>query len=373
MTAVEKLQAFYRITPDAPILQTEFGYYCWDRWKAQGYVSDDTDKAALFHFDESPVYTLSGLGGCEAEFCPKFEVKVLEDRGAHELVQDKAGRGVLYFKGRRDGFMPEYVTHPVEDLASWTKNCLWRMNPDSPERYANLSGTAAGMKAAQSSGMLIRQYMVGGYMYLRSLMGPEGLLYMFYDDPELVHACMKAWFELSDRVTAWYQQFADIDELQFDEDICYKSGSLISPDMIREFLFPYYQQLITNVARRNRQKTPYHEPGKVLSQLATDGNFYGVIDLYREIGFSFFAPVEAAAGMDVVELRKRYPEIQISGGFDKRVLASGKDAIDREIERIMPFMKHAGGYYPTCDHGVPEEVPFEDYLYYRERMAEYGC
>ena len=33
-------------------------------------------------------------------------------------------------------------------------------------------------------------------------------------------------------------------------------------------------------------------------------------------------------------------------------------------------MVERGGYYPTCDHGVPDNVRFEDYLYYRKRMCE---
>jgi hypothetical protein len=62
----------------------------------------------------------------------------------------------------------------------------------------------------------------------------------------------------------------------------------------------------------------------------------------------------------------------MSGGFDKRIMAAGKDAIDREIDRIMPVMKERGGYIPTCDHGVPEEVSFENYLHYRKRMLEFA-
>ena len=372
MNSVEKLQAFYKITPNAPILQREFSFYCLDRWKAEGYLNEKTDLDKLFMYDENPVYTLNGLGGCEAEFCPKFDEIILEDRGAYELVQDTAGREVLYFKGRRNGFMPEYVAHPVADMKSWEEKCLWRMDPEAKERLALLESNASGMHQAVLDGKLIRQYMVGGYMYLRSLMGPEGILYMFYDDPELVHECMKAWLKLSDRVTAWYQQYEDIDELQFDEDICYKVDSLISPDMIKEFLFPYYQQLLTNVARRNKRKTQYHCPGTVHAQLATDGHFTSVLELYKGIGFDFFAPVEVAAGLDVVEIRKAYPDILLSGGFDKRILAAGKEAIDREVDRIMPFMKSQGGYYPTCDHGVPEEVSFENYIHYRKRMVEFG-
>jgi uroporphyrinogen-III decarboxylase len=67
-----------------------------------------------------------------------------------------------------------------------------------------------------------------------------------------------------------------------------------------------------------------------------------------------------------------YPDLLISGGFDKRIMAEGKDAIDREIERIMPAMRKRGGYLPTCDHGVPEEVSFENYMHFRKRMLEYS-
>jgi hypothetical protein len=41
------------------------------------------------------------------------------------------------------------------------------------------------------------------------------------------------------------------------------------------------------------------------------------------------------------------------------------------VERIMPAMKARGGYIPTSDHGVPEEVPFEDYLYFRQQMVQF--
>jgi hypothetical protein len=53
------------------------------------------------------------------------------------------------------------------------------------------------------------------------------------------------------------------------------------------------------------------------------------------------------------------------------VLASGRGAIDEMIDRIMPVMKKRGGYIPTSDHGVPEEVSFDDYVHFRNRLREY--
>ena len=201
-------------------------------------------------------------------------------------------------------------------------------------------------------------------MYLRSLVGPEGALYMFYDQPDLVHDIMRVWFELADAVIAYHQQEVVLDELFLAEDICYNHGLLVSPDMVREFLFPYYQQLITNIKARNRNR-------KLFIKIDTDGNCDEAIPLYKEIGMEILMPFEVAAGSDVVEVRKQYPDLLICGGIDKRILAAGKEAIKREVDRIMPFMKKHGGYMPTCDHGVPEEVDFEDYVYYRELMAGY--
>jgi hypothetical protein len=104
----------------------------------------------------------------------------------------------------------------------------------------------------------------------------------------------------------------------------------------------------------------------------TDGFSDMAIPLYRELGLTYLSPFEVASGCDVVRTGIEYPDLCISGGFDKRILAQNVDAIDREIDRIMPTMKKRGGYFPTCDHGVPEEVSFENYMHYRTRMLEYA-
>ena len=362
-----KMRDFYAMKKDAPIYQAEFGYYVLDRWIREGHIAEGEDLGALFGFDPPGKYSLGGLGWCEAELVPKFEEAVLEDRGDYELVRDTAGRSVLYFKGRRNGFMPEYAGHPVKDMDSWEREIKWRMEPRTPERLAALERDAEKALDAAARGHIICQSVIGGYMYLRSLMGPLELIYMFYDDPALIHACMETWFGLADFVTAEHQRRLTLDELFLAEDICYKTGPLISPDMMREFLFPYYKRLIENIRKRQLDK------GRTLHiQIDTDGNAPSVIKLYQEIGMDYMSPFEAAAGCDVVELRRQYPELLMRGGIDKRILAAGADAIDRELERVIPFMRRHGGYIPTSDHGVPEEVAFADYMHYRKRMLELG-
>lgn len=357
---------FYNMKPGAGFYQREFGFYSLEKWQEHEGLDQNADLSKLFGFDPEGRVDLFGLGWCEAGFEPVFETKVLEDRGEYELVQDFAGRSVLCFKGRRNGFMPEYVDHPVKDMKTWEERCLWRMNPRSEERDRQMNEYLPKVVEKAKQGMFVGQSLVGGYMYLRSLMGPEELLYMFYDDPELVHACMQTWLELADSVIERHQKEVNIDELFIAEDICYNHGPLISPDMIREFLVPYYQQLLTNTARRQLDKAR-----KLHFQVDTDGLCEPVIELYRTLGMTHMSPFEVASGCDVLRTGKQYPDLRISGGIDKRILATTPDEIDKMVEQIFPAMRARGGYLPTCDHGVPEEVSLSNYLHFRKRCLEY--
>ncbi len=369
--SVKKLKDFYAIRPDAPIYQKEFGFYVLDRWVKEGYLKPRGEEAdydaylrKVFGFDEPAIYYLQGLGWCEAAFLPRFEEKVLEDRGEHELVQDFAGRSVLVFKGRRSGFMPEYLDHPVKDRYSWEANVQWRLLPDAPGRMEKAREDAKKAREAQERGEVVVQQSIGGYMYLRSLMGPSELLYQFYDNPKLIHSCMETWLNLADAVTAEHQKSVSFDELFLAEDICYNHGCLISPEMMKKFLFPYYRQLIERIQKRNRGR-------RLHIQIDTDGRADDVIDLYREIGMDYMSPFEAAAGCNLIAVSERYPNLLLSGGIDKRKIAEGGDALRRYLDSLMPPLRRRGGFIPTCDHGVPEETPFEHYMLYRSLMKEY--
>jgi len=364
--AAKLLRDTYAITPGAPFIQKEFGYYCMENWAEQG-MPQDVPRAELFGFSPNANIRIEGLGWCEAAFVPHFEEKILEDRGEHELVQDKWGRHVLCFKGRRSGFMPEYVDHPVKDMKTWVEDCKWRLDPSEATRYKNIPAAMENIMPGIAEGNLVTQRMVGGYMYLRSLIGPGDLLYKFYDEPELIHDCMQTWLELGQAVISRHQEYVTLDEFFIGEDICYNHGPLISPDMIHEFLFPYYQQLISSIKERQIDKSRH-----LHFQVDTDGWCTPTIPIYQELGCDVMSPFEVASGCDVVEIGKQYPDLLMTGGIDKRILAKSKEAIDEMVDRIFPAMQARGGYIPTCDHGVPEEVPYENYLHYRKRALEFA-
>ncbi|HOC03520.1 MAG TPA: uroporphyrinogen decarboxylase family protein [bacterium] len=365
--SAKKLRAIYERKPYAPFFQREFGFYCLNRWKQQGYINEETNLDELFGFDPPGNYNLGQLGWTIAGFEPYFENKVIEDKGDYELVQDEGGRHVLFFKGRRNGFMPEYVSHPVKDWKTWVEDVKWRLNPETKERTEQFHRILPELLDAQNKGMMITERVIGGYMYLRCLIGPNELPLFFYDHPDIINDCMKTWFELADKITAEHQKYVLIDELFFGEDICYNHGPLISPRMIREFLFPYYQQLIINIKAR-QSKAGKH----LYFHIDTDGYAVSVIPLYKELGMDVMSPFEVASGCDVVRDGQNFPDIAMFGGIDKRVLAKTTKEIDEHLQRILPAMYKRGGYIPTCDHGVPEEVSFENYIHYRKEVLKFN-
>lgn len=359
--AARKLRDTYNFVANAPLYHSEeLGYFSLDRWREQG-MPDNVEREDLFSLDKGGYFYLIRKG-----YEPPFEEKVLEDQGDYELVQDSVGRHVLFFKGRRNGFMPEYQSFPVTDRRTWEEKVKWRLDPATPTRYDGVPEQIARAKEAAAQGVMIRAY-CAGYAFLRNMVGTINVLYAFYDMPDVVHEIMQAWLCFSDAAMARYQEHITLDELFFGEDICYKTGSFISERMFREFFLPYYQQLVSNVRARQIDRTR-----KLFVHVDSDGRVAQVIPWYREMGMNVMSPFEVAAENDMLALSRQYPDMVMWGGIDKRVLAQSTEAIDEMLERIIPAMRARGGYVPCCDHGVPEEVPYTNYLHYRRRCHELG-
>ena len=76
-----------------------------------------------------------------------------------------------------------------------------------------------------------------------------------------------------------------------------------------------------------------------------------------QLGINGITLCEAAAGMDVVKLGRKYPNLILMDGIDKRELAKGKEAINKEVMYKVPSLIERKGYFPGVDHAVPPDTP----------------
>ena len=102
----------------------------------------------------------------------------------------------------------------------------------------------------------------------------------------------------------------------------------------------------------------------------SDGYVGELIPLWIESGFQMNDPLEVAAGNDLSAYRKQFGRrMAYAGGVDKRAMAKGGEAIRNEIRRIEPVIA-AGGYLPSCDHGIPPDVSWPNMVEYGRLLAK---
>jgi hypothetical protein len=290
--------------------------------------------------------------------CPSFEHLVYEETDAYRIYRSGNGSTVKQFKDSKGSLhSTQFLAYPIKTRADWAAFRDNHLDPDAPERYPL---DAAWRRLVEDWRQRDHVISIDGgsfYGFLRDWVGVENISLMLYDDPELIREMTDYLADFYIRVLSRAVQDLSIDFAMFWEDMCYKTGPLISPAMFRRFFLPAYKK-VTNFLEQN---------GVKLSWVDCDGNIEELIPLWIEGGVRGFYPLEVAAGMDAGKLREQYgQDIVMWGNVDKRALTRGPAAIDGEIERLRAVSK-SGGFIPLVDHGVPDDVPLEHYIYYLER------
>ncbi len=199
---------------------------------------------------------------------------------------------------------------------------------------------------------------------IKEVMGLENFCYMLYDDFEMLGEIVETRAVLAESVINKMSEEIDFDVLHFWEDLAFNNGPLISPQHLEKLAGPMYRRL----ADLFRSKG-----GRIVS-VDSDGDIWELIPVWIRNGINHIWPMEYKAGMDVVRVRAEFGHsFSMRGGINKYALLEGKDAIDRELDRIAPVVQD-GGYIPMLDHHVPEGVTFDNFCYYIEKKKELlGC
>jgi uroporphyrinogen-III decarboxylase len=243
------------------------------------------------------------------------------------------------------------LDYPVAQMADWLK--LRQHFQFSAARIDWQRVEQA--RDAQRRGALVKADIPGGWDIVRELMGTERACLAFYRQPELVRDILETvadtCLQVLDRVSAQLV----IDQLSVHEDMAGKSGPLIGPELVRQFIQPYYRACWDLLSSR----------GARLFNLDSDGDLNPLIDTLLECGVNVVHPCEPAAGMDIVVLRREYGRrLAFLGGIDKHVLRQSPADIRRELEYKMQPLMQGGGVVFGLDHRIPNGTPLENYRYY---------
>ena len=204
--------------------------------------------------------------------------------------------------------------------------------------------------------------MNGPFWQMREWLGFENLCMLFADDPAWVGEMCSFWREYGLAMLERILAHTTIDHVQIGEDMAYKLHSMISPSQARQHLLPVWRAWIEKIKARC--------PRAVVT-IDSDGYIGELLPLFIEAGFDATWPVEVAAGNDIVAFRRTYGRrMAYGGGIDKRALAAGGETMRAELLRVVPPLLEEGGYIPGCDHGVPPDIAWPDFIAYCRLLAQ---
>jgi len=186
------------------------------------------------------------------------------------------------------------------------------------------------------------------------------LIVLMHDDPGFVREMMLINGEFVAALTGRLLQDVQIDAAIFSEPIGDNHGTLISPKMYKEMVLSSYQPIL-DILKLHGVDIPI---------LRTYANARQLIPVLMERGIDCLWACETnAEAMDYRSLRREFGnDLRLIGGIDLDVLREGKEAIRREVEEKVPPLLEQGGYVPLADGRVREDIPFENYVYYRELL-----
>lgn len=322
------------------------------RWEREGGPRADEWCNARFEPEHAPLTVPVNLGPC-----PRFERTILGEDERYVTFVDHWGITRRDYKGGTS--MSEFLKFPVKTKDDWERYKAERLEPKDPDRLAGDWHEKCTEWMQKGYPIQLGYYPdTGLYGSVRWLLGDEDCLLAFYTMPEVVH-------DIMDHMTTLYLTVFEkvvasgvrVDVIHIWEDMCGRQGPLISPRHWDEFMGPHYRR-IRDFARRHDIR---------IISVDTDGYPDLIIPPMMAAGVNYLWPMEVAAGCDVNVFRDRYPELAMSGGIDKRALAVGPAAIDKELERVRPAMEK-GRYIPGLDHNVPDDVSWSNYVCYAEAL-----
>lgn len=198
---------------------------------------------------------------------------------------------------------------------------------------------------------------------IRNMTSVVGMSYLLYDeDEELFADIIDTYAEMQYQVVkAILETGVKFDFAHYWEDICFKNGPLIAPDIFDELTAKHYK-------KRNDLLNSY---GIDLISLDCDGVTDKLLPTWFNNGVNIMFPIEIGVWGDQFEAaRNKFGKDFLGvGGMDKTAFRKDKAAVDAELERIKRIAS-LGGFIPCPDHRLMPGSKFELVQYYAEEVKK---
>ncbi|MFZ2095446.1 MAG: uroporphyrinogen decarboxylase family protein [Anaerolineales bacterium] len=185
---------------------------------------------------------------------------------------------------------------------------------------------------------------------------------LLVDDPHFVELWMKMYAEFCCQLVDKILRQVQVDAALFSEPIGGNHGPLISPSMYASIILNSYQPIV-NVLQANGVKTIIYR---------TYANTRLLLPSVVNAGFNCLWACECnPEAMDYRQIRQEFgKDLRLIGGIDSDSLRQTQQDIHRTVMELVPGLLDDGGFIPLADGRVREDVPFDNYVYYRKLLEQ---
>ena len=199
--------------------------------------------------------------------------------------------------------------------------------------------------------------------YLTWLMGYETLCYALYDQRDLVQAISERLIEMFRIIIQRVLEFDRVKIMWGSDDLGFKTGTLISPDDLREFVLPGHK-LMAQMS---------HDAGRPYL-LHACGNLSAIMeDLIEDVRIDALHSFEDTI-VGVIDTKERYGDrLSVLGGIDVDFLCRSPPGQVRErVSRTLEACMAGGGYCLGTGNSVTNYIPLDNYLAMLDQGRRYG-
>jgi uroporphyrinogen decarboxylase len=135
-------------------------------------------------------------------------------------------------------------------------------------------------------------------------------------------------------------------------DVAFNNGPFISPDMMDEFFFPYFNRWVDSMKQMGKTSL-WH----------TDGNLNPIMDRVLQSGVTAIQCVDPLGGMDIVELKQCIGNrLTMIGNINCSTLQLGThEEIAECVTRVIEGCKNQGGFILSGCNAIFHGIPAENY------------
>ncbi len=350
MTTYERISRMFahRDADRIPIID-----YPWDatieRWRREGLPAD-ADYVDFLGLDHIQVISVDSS--------PRYPVQTLEQTEEYRVHTTAWGATLKDWK--HTGGVPQFLDFRIRDPGTW-REAKDRMTPTRDR--IDWAALDRNYKIWRHRGDWIQGLLWFGFDVTHSwTLGTERVLYALIEQPEWLTDVFNTMLDVNIALleTVWDAGYT-FDSIMWYDDMGYKHNQFFSVRTYRNLLKPVHKRAVDWA----------HAKG-IKAHLHSCGDIRPFVPELVEIGVDALNPLEVKAGMDPIDLKRRYGDRLVLHGGINAVLYDDIDALETEMRRVIPTVKLNGGYIFSSDHSVPSSVSLPSFRRLVQLARELG-